>query len=59
MGYDKRKQVMSKEDLVLQDSDTSSDVSHAELGASCNYNIQDTSNYHRGMRQGGFTEVEI
>ena len=40
-------------DLVLQDSETSSDVSHAEIGSSCKYTIRDTSNSHGGMRKGG------
>ena len=39
---------MAKSDIVLQESDTSSDVSHAELGASCNDTIRDTSNSRRG-----------
>ena len=50
---------MAKEDIVLQDSDTSSDVPHAELGELCKYNIRDTPNYHRGTRLGGCRGVGI
>ena len=44
---------MAKEDIVLQDSDTSNDLSHDELGAPYNYNIRDTSNSHKFKGQGG------
>ena len=59
MGYDRREKFVAKEDLVLQESDKSSDVSNAELGKSCNYTIQDTSNNHRGTIQGGCRGVGI
>ena len=59
MGYDRKEQVVAKEDLVLQDSCTSSDVSHAEIGVSCNGTIQDMSNSHSGTKQGGCIGVGI
>ena len=59
MGYGRREQVVAKEDIITQESDTSSDVSHDELGSSCNYTIRDTSNSQIGKIQGGCRTVGI